>query len=68
MDYRYKGHGFNIETKPTIDGKGWTFTANVYWVGGREEFTTYTSDKSFTSPQKTQMEAVADTRKWSDSR
>ena len=50
MDYRYKGHGFNIETKPTIDGKGWTFIANVHWLGGREEFTTYTSDKSFTSP------------------
>ena len=31
MDYRYKGHGFNIETKPTIDGKGWTFIANVHW-------------------------------------
>jgi hypothetical protein len=66
MDYQYKGHGFNIETKPTIDGKGWTFIANVHWGG--EEFTTYTSDKSFTSPQATQMEAIADTRKWIDSR
>jgi hypothetical protein len=27
--------GFNIETKPAIDGKGWTFIANVHWVGGR---------------------------------
>jgi hypothetical protein len=67
MDYRYKGHGFNIEAKRTVDGKGWTFIANVHWVGG-EEFTTYTSDKSFTSPQETQMEAIADTRKWIDSR
>jgi hypothetical protein len=32
-------------------------------VGGREEFTTYTSDKSFTSPQETQMEAIADNSK-----
>ena len=25
--------GFNIETKPAIDGKGWTFIANVHWLG-----------------------------------
>ena len=34
MDYRYKGHGFNIETKPAVDGEGWTFIASVHWVAG----------------------------------
>jgi hypothetical protein len=68
MYYRYKGHGFNIEPKPTSDGKGWTFIANVHWVEGeREECTRYTSDQSFTSSEEAQMEGIAETRKWIDS-
>ena len=69
MYYRYKQHGFNIETQRTADEKGWTFTANVHWVEGeQEEYTTYTSDQSFTSPQEAQMEGIADTRRWINSR
>lgn len=67
MYYRYKGHGFDIETKPSPDDKGWTFVANVHWFEGkREEFTKYRSDQSFTSPKEAEMEGIAVVRKWID--
>jgi hypothetical protein len=31
MDYRYKGHGFNMETKPLLMGKA-DIIANVHWL------------------------------------
>ena len=68
MDYRYKGHGFNIETKPTIDGKGWTFIANVHWVGGEKNSPRTLLTRVLRVPKKHRWRRSQTTRKWIDSR
>jgi hypothetical protein len=63
--YRYKGHRFSVTTKPLRAGKGYTFFSDIHWIeSNKEEFTRYTCDRIFMSPQEARMEGLAIVRNW----
>ncbi len=63
--HRYKGHRFSVTIKPVHAVKACTFFSDIYWIErNREEFTRYTCDRSFMSPQEARMEGIAIVRNW----
>jgi len=65
--YRYKGHRFSVTTTPVHAGKGYTFFSDIHWVErNKEEFTRYTCDRIFMTPQEARMEGLAIVRNWID--
>jgi hypothetical protein len=65
--YRYKGHRFSVTTKPLHGGNRCTFFSDVHWVEhNKEEFTRYTCDRTFMTPQEARMEGIAIVRNWID--
>jgi hypothetical protein len=65
--HRYKGHRFSVTTKPVHAGKACTFFSDLHWVErNKEEFTRYTCDRTFMTPQEARMEGIAIVRDWID--